>query len=139
MSRWTGPLVIEQDISAGRQRVRLLQPLIWERGHEGSGDLLVVEPDGTWTDGLSIPVQLEWLADRVGRGLRAAVTHDDLIKKLAADRPDPRFVDRLSIDRLFREQLQASGFGPKRRNILYAGVRAADRFPALADFGRYTP
>ncbi|MEM1284965.1 MAG: DUF1353 domain-containing protein [Pseudomonadota bacterium] len=139
MSHWTGSLIIEHDISGGRQRVRPLQPLVWEIGYIGSGDLLIVEADGRWFDGLSIPRCLEWIAERTGRGLRAAITHDDLITQLREGRPDPRFPDRLSIDRLFEEQLKASGFGKLRRGVLYAGARIGAHFPSLARLAVYEP
>lgn len=138
MSRWTGPLKVEQDISGGKQRVTLLDDLVWEIGYEGSDNFLIVEA-GTRSDGLSIPVWLEWLADRVGRGLRAALHHDDLRGKITDGQPDPRYPTTKATDLLFREQLKASGFSWFRRWALYLGVRLAVWFPWLADLGVEDP
>lgn len=73
MSAFTGPLVIEE-VQPGR-RWRLVQPIKYEAGREGSGMWITV-PAGTETDGASIPAALRLILAVWGSYGRAACLHD---------------------------------------------------------------
>ena len=75
MSQFTGSLIIEE-VQPGR-RWRLVEPIRYEVGSEGSGVVIEV-PAGTETDGATIPAALRLMLAVWGTYGRAACIHDYL-------------------------------------------------------------
>lgn len=134
MSAFSGALKIEQD--ATTSMVRLLEPLIWRVGYAGSPNRIIIPADGTWFDGLSMPIATWWLGDRMGSGLRAGIAHDYLTWMIELGTPHKSVTTQAEADWLLREMLRACRFGLIRRNIMYIGVKLGSRYPVLAKLGK---
>lgn len=76
---------------------------------------LIEVPAGFLTDYASVPRLPLAYAVLGGKGKKAAVVHDWLYKSQS--------VPRAVADAVFREALEASGYGPVVRAMFYAGVR----------------
>lgn len=83
MSQFTGPLIIEE-VQPGR-RWRLVEPIRYEAGAEGSGDWIIV-PAGFETDGASIPSAIRTVLAVWGTYGRAACVHDYLYQVIREGR-----------------------------------------------------
>lgn len=120
MSRFTAPLRV-QELDDGRTWV-LLDPLVWEVGHLGSGDVVTV-PAGFVTDFASVPtIGLVFTDGRTGRHTRPAVLHDWLYwagQHGMTERP----WTRRAADREFRIAMTACGVPRWRRWGMWAAVR----------------
>lgn len=79
------------------------------------------------TDLASIPTFLGWFARRHGRHTPAALLHDQLIPKKAADLPEELRMPRTDADRLFREALRTSGVALVKSWVLWTGVTLGTR------------
>lgn len=111
-SRFSRPLVTSQ-LSA--KTFVLMQPFGYERGEIGSGDLVVV-PAGFVSDGMSVPIVIDRLISRYGKGLAGAVLHDRGYWL--------QLVSRLDEDDLFYEVLVNTGTSKRRAFMIYQGVRS---------------
>ena len=122
MSRFTGPIRIEL-LEARSRTGRLLEPLVWECHHEGSGREVVV-PAGFESDGVTAPRLLWWLLPPWGHGAtRAAILHDYGLARLRDGDPHPYLPNRAAIDREFRLALRATGVTAWLRWAIWLSVR----------------
>lgn len=121
MSRFTGPLAI-REVDVDKEIWELLEELVWEVGHLGSGKEIIV-PAGFCSDGASIPWPLSIILHRWGRYRRPACLHDFLCRMIRDGMPHPFAPSRKASDRIFAAANKASGVWPVTRAILYAGVR----------------
>lgn len=100
------------DRIAGTDFYRVLDPVIWEVGAEGSG-LLVRVPVGFVFD-ISVPRGLRWiLSAHDRRVLKAAALHDHLLC---------RGWDRVTAAAAFHDALLADGVGRRLRFALWLCV-----------------
>ncbi len=118
MSVFTGSLVIEE-IEPGR-RWRLVEPLRYEMGEEGSGKWIEVPADFA-TDGASIPAVLRVVLAVWGTYGRAACLHDYLYSKIRSGILPPRW--RRYADREFFIAMRACGTAPWLARLLWLAVR----------------
>ena len=122
MSRFTGPIRIEL-LEARSRTGRLLEPLVWECGHEGSGREVVV-PAGFESDGITTPRLLWWLLPPWGHGAtRAAILHDYGLARLRLGKPHRHMPTRAAVDREFRLALRATGVALPLRWAIWLAVR----------------
>lgn len=121
MSRFTGPLTITE-ASLDDRLWRLETPLVYEVGTEGSGREIMV-PVGFTTDGASVPRMFWFLLPTWGRYSRAAVVHDILLVRLAANDPHPEATSRADADAVFLEAMGVLGVNLLVRYLMWAAVR----------------
>ncbi len=122
MSSFTGDLTLTQ-LALDWQQWRIEQPLIYEVGNTGSGNIITV-PQGFVTDGASVPRPLWWFLPTWGSYSRAAVVHDYLCRALDQGAPDPQAQDRKTADRIFYEAMVVCGTGMTMRWLMWVSVRA---------------
>lgn len=123
MSRFTGPLVIEE-LRPGR-RWRLREPIVYEVGAEGSGVTIVV-PAGTETDGATLPAALRLILAVWGTYGRAAAMHDYLYAALRTGLPPEGWsapLDRDWADAEFHTAMIACGTSRPLAWTIWAAVR----------------
>lgn len=111
--------------------------------HDGpSGVDIVVPPDASTEDFecdlTSVPDFFTWLVPRTGQHLPAALVHDGLV----CDPSDPtyltnppKFVDRVTADRLFRDAMGALGTSTARRWLVWTAVTLATAWSDLLPRG----
>jgi hypothetical protein len=120
MSNFTNFLTITQ--SDDWRSWRIEQPLIYEVGALGSGQVITV-PAGFVTDGASIPQLLWAIMPTWGRYSRAAVVHDFLYAALRAGAPHQFAPDRKTADGIFHEAMVVCGVNTTIRWLIWVSVR----------------
>lgn len=120
MSTFTGPLRIEE-ITPGK-RWRLMDPIRFEAGAEGSGQWITV-PAGFLTDGATLPPFLRLFLAVWGSYGRAAALHDYLYARLRAGDPHPLAPTRRAADAEFLLAMRACGTRPALARLMWAAVR----------------
>ncbi len=119
--KFTGSLSLEfgdWGPDVGRM-ARLLSPLRWE-----CGVVFVIVPEGTISDGATVPRPLWWFLPPWGdRGTQAAILHDYLCERFDAKRPVSGCDTRSKCDEQFRLALEALGVSSWRAWSAWAGVR----------------
>ncbi len=120
MSAFTGSLIIEE-LQPGKLW-RLVEPLRYEAGDEGSGRLIEV-PAGFETDGATLPAALRLVLAVWGTYGRAACIHDFGYRLLDAGAPHPQMPTRRAADAEFHIAMRACGTGPALAIIMWAAVR----------------
>jgi len=120
MSAFTADLTITA--LADGHSWRTFDPVTYEVGSEGSGNVITVPP-GFETDGASVPRPLWWLLPTWGTYSRAAVIHDFLCRSLDDGKPDPQAPDRKTADAIFYEAMVVCGTGMTMRWVMWAAVR----------------
>jgi len=128
MSRFTGPLKLEELVPG--KRWRILDTVRYEVGRKGSGFFIEV-PAGFETDGASIPPALRLVLAVWGTYGRAALLHDwlyGLIRQGVFNSVIPRSgmtprEARRWADREFRIAALALGTSPWLAWFMWAGVR----------------
>lgn len=115
MSSFTNALVTKPVglySASGKQMLLVGATFVWERGHLGSGDKVVI-PKGFLTDGVSAPWYAEW-ALPVDHMLPAAVLHDWLLTQLEWEKK--------RVDLEFRIAMKACGVRQPYRELAYIAV-----------------
>lgn len=111
MSRFTGLLAVR---FTGDRHAILLEDLVWELDHEGSGEEIRV-PAGFVSDGATIPRPLWWFMPAWGsRETRATILHDYLLAT-----PVPR----AEADRQLYLALRALGVGLVKARVIWIAAR----------------
>lgn len=82
-----------------------------------------IVPKGFITDGLSLPFFVRWLLSPTGRGFRAAVLHDCLLKQHVSG----GVMTRQEAAHQFRRQLKLDEVNVVIAQVYYLGVRVWDR------------
>ncbi len=110
-----------------RPERRLVEPIVFELGGEGSGVQIVV-PRGYITDGYSMPgALLQAFQPHTARWLQPAILHDWLY--------DAGLVPRGVADRVLLHAMRAAGVSKPRAFIVYWAVRLGGR----GGFGKPEP
>lgn len=109
----------------GRCQWRVMEPLIYDVGAEGSGVSITV-PAGATTDLASIP-RLAWIAlPPDGPWTKAAVLHDALYRErgdvIRTGHPAP--YTRAEADGILREAMAVVGVPTWKRLVIWSAVRA---------------
>ena len=113
-AQWLDPCDLRVvDDAAGRPVFELLRPFaFWSAACEREFTV----PQGTTTDGPSVPILLAPLIGAQSVGFRAAVLHDWLVRS--------REVERKVADRVFLEALRVCGVAEDVAQAMYAAVAA---------------
>jgi len=126
MSQFTGPLRLEH-LDVDWRLWRLLEPLQYEVGQLGSGQVVEV-PEDFITDGASVPrVLWAWLPTW-GRWSRAATLHDFAYGQIHEGTPHPLMSTRQEADRIFHEAMLVSGVNRPTAFIMWLAVRFFGQF-----------
>lgn len=136
MSEFTQPgLKLDFKEATGRRAI-LLEEILYEIGHEGSGNWLIV-PAGFDSDGASVPRPLWSILPPWGsKASKAALVHDYLLVRLYSGRPWPGFEKRKAIDDEFLIAMKAIGVDPILARLVHAGVRSWSTLKgSIASFG----
>ena len=123
MSRFTGPIDVRMTRSNehGRPVWRLLSPLVYHVGFEGSPDVVEV-PAGFGTDGVSVPLPFAWLVPVLEHStFRPACVHDFLWTQHQAGRASGR--SRREIDAILLEALLVMRVPRFKAYLMWAAVR----------------
>jgi hypothetical protein len=135
VSAFTGVLTITE-YHAAEYLWAIEQPLIYEVGELGSGQIITVPP-GYITDGASIPRYLWVFLPSWGKYSRAAVVHDFLCTLLDRGVPHPQAPTRRDADVVFYEAMGVCKVSLPVRLILWAGVRLGAILPGHPPNYRY--
>ncbi len=134
MSQFTGPLRLEH-LDADWRLWRLLEPLRYEVGHLGSGQVVEV-PAGFVTDGASVPRVLWGWLPAWGRWSRAATLHDYGYGLIHEGAPHPLMVTRQEADRVFYEAMLVSGVNRPTALVMWLAVRFFGQFARVRSAAR---
>jgi hypothetical protein len=136
MARITEAFRVEEcpgESRAGRQCVRLLEPLEY-RVRADDSEELIVAPAGFETDFASIPFGLRNLFPPLGPWARPAILHDFLYGTQGTGRFEgvrwisrARDYSRAEADGIFREAMAVVGVPVWRRGLMYRAVRLGGR------------
>jgi len=121
MARITATFRVEEcagQSRAGRQLVRLLEPVFYHVGAEDS-DVVVMVPVGFETDFASVPRLARGLIPSLGPWARPAIIHDYLYYSGG----DWGRFTRLECDRIFLEAMEVVKVPAWQRTIMFRAVR----------------
>ncbi len=104
-------------VVGGRSIYRLLEPLVYDIGAEGSGFTVRVEA-GNETDFASVPRFLFPIFPPTGKYNKAAVIHDDLYR---------RGFSKVVSDAVFLDAMECLGVPWWQRTMMYLAVRVFGR------------
>lgn len=127
MSRFTGYLYIQFQEEPARS-AKLMEDLIWEVDHEGSGKFVIIKK-GFLSDGGTIP-RIVWpiLPPWGDRATRAYILHDYLRSCISWGTPHPYAPTFEECDRQLLLALQALKVDPVRTYLVYGTVWIATKF-----------